>query len=303
MLQELKTLFAQQAEQELLQTTQEFHSCKQEEKQSVSSYVLKMKGYIDNLERLGHPVSLGFVVSLILISQRKEFDGFVQNYNMHNMGKTINELYAMIKLHEKTLPRNNALALHAIRADNATYSASAEDIAVQFCFFDIQLTSLSPRNWYPPECFFRVIKASRHDQIFRPCADCNILQINRTEENSNPFPCEEALRDVFNRRALLSLWCESELHAVATASAQNDNGSLEAESIVRAASTRVRFRLSTTPFYSGKPFTTSFFESKGYVIEVKMKQPSDAIYHALVEKALAQEQIESLMKLFFLKIY
>ncbi|GJZ90420.1 hypothetical protein Tco_0662347, partial [Tanacetum coccineum] len=31
MLQELKTMFAQQAEQELLQTTQDFHSCKQEE--------------------------------------------------------------------------------------------------------------------------------------------------------------------------------------------------------------------------------------------------------------------------------
>nr|GEX02042.1 hypothetical protein [Tanacetum cinerariifolium] len=31
----------------------------QEEEQSVSSYVLKMKGYIDNLERLGHPVTLG----------------------------------------------------------------------------------------------------------------------------------------------------------------------------------------------------------------------------------------------------
>ncbi|GJZ88689.1 hypothetical protein Tco_0660471 [Tanacetum coccineum] len=47
MLQELKTLFAQQAEQELLQTTRDFHSCKQEEGQSVSSYVLKIKGYID----------------------------------------------------------------------------------------------------------------------------------------------------------------------------------------------------------------------------------------------------------------
>ncbi|GJZ25350.1 zinc finger, CCHC-type containing protein [Tanacetum coccineum] len=81
MLQELKTLFAQQAEQELLQTMREFHSCKQEEGQSVSSYVLKMKSYIDNLERLGHPVSLGLGVSLILISLRKEFDGFVQNYN------------------------------------------------------------------------------------------------------------------------------------------------------------------------------------------------------------------------------
>ncbi|GJT88329.1 zinc finger, CCHC-type containing protein [Tanacetum coccineum] len=116
MLKELKTLFAQQAEQELLQTVREFHSCKQEEGQSVSSYVLKMKGYIDNLERLGHPVSLNLGVSLILISLRKEFDSFVQNYNMHSMGKTINELHAMLKLHEQTLPKNNAPALHAIRA-------------------------------------------------------------------------------------------------------------------------------------------------------------------------------------------
>ncbi|GJY91399.1 retrotransposon protein, putative, ty1-copia subclass [Tanacetum coccineum] len=79
---ELKTLFAQQAEQELLQTTCDFHVCKQEEGQSVSSYVLKMKGYIDNLERLGHPVTLGLV------------------------------------LHEQTLnlPKNNTPALHAIRA-------------------------------------------------------------------------------------------------------------------------------------------------------------------------------------------
>ncbi|GJR38458.1 retrotransposon protein, putative, ty1-copia subclass [Tanacetum coccineum] len=35
---------------------------------------------------------------------------------MHSMGKTINELHDMLKLHEQTLPKNNALALHAIRA-------------------------------------------------------------------------------------------------------------------------------------------------------------------------------------------
>ncbi|GJR98500.1 zinc finger, CCHC-type containing protein [Tanacetum coccineum] len=113
--QELKTLFAQQAEQELLQTVRDFHSCKQEEGQSVSSYVLKMKSYIDNLERLGHPVSLNLGVSLILISLRKEFDSFVQNYNMHGMGKTVNELHAMLKLHEQTLTKKDH-ALHAIRA-------------------------------------------------------------------------------------------------------------------------------------------------------------------------------------------
>ncbi|GJY74199.1 retrotransposon protein, putative, ty1-copia subclass [Tanacetum coccineum] len=115
MLQELKTQFAQQAEQELLQTVRDFHSCKQEERQSVSSYVLKIKSYIDNLERLGHPVSLNLGVSLILISLRKEFDSFVQNYNMHSMGKTVNELHAMLKLHEHTLT-NKAPALHVIQA-------------------------------------------------------------------------------------------------------------------------------------------------------------------------------------------
>nr|GEX09607.1 hypothetical protein [Tanacetum cinerariifolium] len=87
MLRELKTLFAQQAEHELLQTKRDFHSCRQEEGQLVSSYVLKMKGYIDNLK-----------------------------YNMHSIGKTVNELHAMLKLHEQTLPKNNAHALNAIQA-------------------------------------------------------------------------------------------------------------------------------------------------------------------------------------------
>ncbi|GKC00640.1 retrotransposon protein, putative, ty1-copia subclass [Tanacetum coccineum] len=76
-----------------------------------------MKGYIDNLERLGHPVSLNLGLSLILILLRKEIDSFVQNYNMHIMGKTINEFHAMLKLHDQTLPKNNAPAFHVIRAD------------------------------------------------------------------------------------------------------------------------------------------------------------------------------------------
>ncbi|GJS21394.1 zinc finger, CCHC-type containing protein [Tanacetum coccineum] len=72
-------------------------------------------GYIDNLERLGHPVSLNLRVSLILISLRKENEGFVQNYNMHGMRKTVTELHAMLKLYEQNLPKKN-LALNAIRA-------------------------------------------------------------------------------------------------------------------------------------------------------------------------------------------
>ncbi|GJY21911.1 zinc finger, CCHC-type containing protein [Tanacetum coccineum] len=124
MLKELKTLFSQQAEHEVLQTVREFHACKQEEGQFVSSYVLKMKSYIDNLERLGHPVSLNLAVSLILVSLRKEYDCFVQNYNMHSMEKTVNELHAMLKLHDQTLPKRDAPALHEIRAGKAIGSGT-----------------------------------------------------------------------------------------------------------------------------------------------------------------------------------
>ncbi|GKB19397.1 zinc finger, CCHC-type containing protein [Tanacetum coccineum] len=117
MLQELKAMFSKQAEQELLQTVREFHTCKQEEGQSVSSHVLKMKGYIDNLERLGQPIGQNLAVSLILVSLNKDFTSFVQNFNMHGMGKTVNELHAMLKLHEESLPKKDANpALHAIRA-------------------------------------------------------------------------------------------------------------------------------------------------------------------------------------------
>ncbi|GJZ81883.1 zinc finger, CCHC-type containing protein [Tanacetum coccineum] len=117
MLKELKTLYAQQADQELLQTVKEFHVCKHEEGQSVSSYVLKMKSYIDNLERLSHVMTQNLSVSLILVSLRKEYDGFVQNYKMQSMGKTVTELHAMLKLQWQTLPSKEvAPALHAIRA-------------------------------------------------------------------------------------------------------------------------------------------------------------------------------------------
>ncbi|GKA01041.1 retrotransposon protein, putative, ty1-copia subclass [Tanacetum coccineum] len=86
-----------QAKKELLQTTRDFHSCKQEEGQSVSS----------------------------------EFDGFVQNYNMHSLGKTVNELHVMLKLHGQTLtlPKNNAPALHAIRAGKVQKGLLVEELS------------------------------------------------------------------------------------------------------------------------------------------------------------------------------
>ncbi|GKA01335.1 zinc finger, CCHC-type containing protein [Tanacetum coccineum] len=76
------------------------------------------KCYIDNLEHLGHPVTLGLAVSLIAIVYQGIMIGFVQNTNMHSLGRLLTSCMARLKLHEQTLnlPKNNAPALHAIRA-------------------------------------------------------------------------------------------------------------------------------------------------------------------------------------------
>ncbi|GJU60345.1 retrotransposon protein, putative, ty1-copia subclass [Tanacetum coccineum] len=73
----------------------------EEDGQSVSSYLLKMKSYLDTLEILGYEMLNELSVSLILNSLNKDYDQFVQNYNMHSIGKTLAELHAMLKLHEK----------------------------------------------------------------------------------------------------------------------------------------------------------------------------------------------------------
>ncbi|GJQ90918.1 retrotransposon protein, putative, ty1-copia subclass [Tanacetum coccineum] len=76
-----------------------------EDGQSVSSYLLKMKSYLDTLERLSYAMPNELSVSLILNSHNKDYDQFVQNYNMHSLGKTLVELHAMLKLHEKGIPK------------------------------------------------------------------------------------------------------------------------------------------------------------------------------------------------------
>ncbi|GJU35940.1 hypothetical protein Tco_1184294 [Tanacetum coccineum] len=62
-----KSYVFQTSEHELLQTVREFNTCKKKESQSVSSHVLKMKSYIDNLEPTRSPVGQNLGSGLILL--------------------------------------------------------------------------------------------------------------------------------------------------------------------------------------------------------------------------------------------
>ncbi|GKB23715.1 retrotransposon protein, putative, ty1-copia subclass [Tanacetum coccineum] len=105
MIQELRSMFEKQAGVEKFDLIQSFHACKQEEDKPVADYVLKMKGYVEQLERLGYALPQDVTVGLILNGLTKDFVGFVRNYNMHNMGKIIGEIHAMLIEYEKGLPK------------------------------------------------------------------------------------------------------------------------------------------------------------------------------------------------------
>ncbi|GKA06514.1 retrotransposon protein, putative, ty1-copia subclass [Tanacetum coccineum] len=105
MLQELKSMFEKQVGVERFNLIQTFHAYKQEEGKLVGAYVLKMKDYVEQLERLGYVLPHDLSVALILNGLTSDFTVFVRNYNMHNMGKTIGELHAMLIVYEKGLPK------------------------------------------------------------------------------------------------------------------------------------------------------------------------------------------------------
>nr|GEU77469.1 hypothetical protein [Tanacetum cinerariifolium] len=54
MIKELKSMFEKQAGVERFDLIQTFHACKQEEGKPFATYVLQMKGYVDQLERLDY---------------------------------------------------------------------------------------------------------------------------------------------------------------------------------------------------------------------------------------------------------
>ncbi|GJZ64021.1 ribonuclease H-like domain-containing protein, partial [Tanacetum coccineum] len=71
---------------------------------SRSTDVVMMKNYVE-LERLGYVLPQDLTIGLILNGLTSDFVGFVRNYNMHNIGKTVGELHAMLIEYEKGLPK------------------------------------------------------------------------------------------------------------------------------------------------------------------------------------------------------
>ena len=70
---------------------------------SVSAHVIKMKGYIEHLDRLGFPLRQELATDLILNSLPDSYGQFVMNYNINEMDKSISEMHTMLKTVEQNI--------------------------------------------------------------------------------------------------------------------------------------------------------------------------------------------------------
>ena len=111
MMVHLKGMFQEQARQERFTTTKALNACKMAPGTSVSAHVLKMKGLIDQLDKLGAPISHELATDMILGSLPESYDQLVMNYNMHHMEKSIAELHGMLKNVETNIQKTNPVLM------------------------------------------------------------------------------------------------------------------------------------------------------------------------------------------------
>ncbi|KAK8951727.1 hypothetical protein KSP39_PZI004223 [Platanthera zijinensis] len=112
----LKKMFQGQARQERFDVTKALFQCKMGVRDSVGTHVLKMIGYIENLERLSFPLGQELATDLILQSLPDSYEQFVLNYNMNEIDKTLPELLGMLRTAEinmkKAKPASPILMVH-----------------------------------------------------------------------------------------------------------------------------------------------------------------------------------------------
>nr|GEY33285.1 hypothetical protein [Tanacetum cinerariifolium] len=92
---ELYQMYGKPPGVELQELIHLFHTCKQGDGTSISDHFLLMKTYLDQLASLNYTFDDKIAIGFILESLTSDFHGFVQNYNMQSMGKTLSEVMAI----------------------------------------------------------------------------------------------------------------------------------------------------------------------------------------------------------------
>ncbi|MFV0960673.1 hypothetical protein QML37_29940, partial [Klebsiella pneumoniae] len=104
-MDQLKKMFQEQSKVERYNVTKAFLACKMAEGSSVSAHMLKMMSYAEQLERFGLPLDKSLAIDIVLNSLPASFSGFILNYHMHGMEKSLEELHGLLKTAESDMKK------------------------------------------------------------------------------------------------------------------------------------------------------------------------------------------------------
>ncbi|GKC95659.1 retrotransposon protein, putative, ty1-copia subclass, partial [Tanacetum coccineum] len=158
-----------------------------EEGKPVASYVIQMKGYVDQLERLGYMLPQDLIVGLILNGLTKDFAGFVRNYNMHNMGKTIGGKIQKAKKKSlkakgkgKANGKENDKQVYIPKPKNPKPSAKEHPAKDDACHHCKEIVHRWFGKWICPACFadFRILVSKNNVQYFNVIPSNVIYEID-----------------------------------------------------------------------------------------------------------------------------
>ncbi|KAA0063133.1 Retrovirus-related Pol polyprotein from transposon TNT 1-94 [Cucumis melo var. makuwa] len=101
----------EQARQEKFNIINTFVNCKLTRGSQVSPHVLKIKSYLEQLQRLGLEISCELTIDIVLQSLPDNFDQFVMSYNMHGMEKSLTKLHGMLKISKLNIKSNSEVLM------------------------------------------------------------------------------------------------------------------------------------------------------------------------------------------------
>ena len=79
--------------------------CKLKEGDPLSLHVIKMMGYMQAMDHLGHSLTPESVIDTILGSLPPSYNSFITNFHMHGMEKKPTESHGMLKIAEQDIKK------------------------------------------------------------------------------------------------------------------------------------------------------------------------------------------------------
>src|ERR1043165_2092947 len=87
-----------QAKTEHYEIMKQSWECKMAEGGSLSDHVIKLVGYAQRLSALGFVTRETLGTDILLASRPPSYNGFIMNYKMNRLDKTIDEFFAMLDI-------------------------------------------------------------------------------------------------------------------------------------------------------------------------------------------------------------